>query len=90
MKAEEIAVAIAEAPLTMEEKLSWHLTQFRNSIPESIIPVLEEVVAHAVAGGDLDQEFELPEDVLYKGSNMSTAKTMIDNFHLKYYITKEN
>ena len=89
MKSDEIAKEIAKAPMSLEDKLSWHLTLFNRNVPESMIPVLRDAVRIANEQNfNLDKfELVLPEDVQYKGEELVSARTLIDNFHLHYYIT---
>jgi hypothetical protein len=89
MKSTEIAEEIAKAPLSLKDKLSWHLTLFNRNVPESMIPVLQDAVRIANEQGfNLDKfELVLPDDVQFKGESIVSARTLIDNFKLHYYIT---
>jgi hypothetical protein len=85
MKSTEIAEEIAKAPMSIEDKLSWHLALFNRSIPQSMIPVLKEAIEIVNAGGDMEQHVDLPEDVLYKDGTTASVGVLMENFKLHYY-----
>lgn len=87
MKSTEIAEEIAKAPMSIDDKLSWHLTLFNRSVPPSMIPVLKEVIEIVDAGGSMEQEIDLPEDVLYRNGTTASVGVLVENFKLHYYIT---
>jgi hypothetical protein len=87
MKSTEIAPEIAKAPMSIEDKLSWHLTLFNRSVPETMIPVLVEAIEIVNADGDMNQELELPDDVQFRNSSIVSVGTLMEQFHLHYYIT---
>jgi hypothetical protein len=87
MKAEDIALDIANAPLTLEEKLSWHFANFDPAVPESMIPVSVEAINLANTSGDLSTLLELPEGSTYFGEQTAPAKDIIEGHHLHYFVT---
>jgi hypothetical protein len=86
MKAEEIAIEIANAPLTIEQKLSWHFANFNPAVPEAMIPVCAQAIELSNKGEDLDVVLDLPEEASFQSRNQATAKDIIDGLHLRYYL----
>ncbi|CAB4137650.1 hypothetical protein UFOVP325_58 [uncultured Caudovirales phage] len=85
MKSKEIAPEIAKAPMSIEDKLSWHLTLFSRSVPETMIPVLVEAIEIVNANGDIDQLLELPDEVQFRHSSRVSVGTLVEQFRLDYY-----
>ena len=85
MKSTEIAPEIAKAPMSIEDKLSWHLTLFNRSVPETMIPVLVEAIEIVNANGDMNQELELPDEIQFRDSSMVSVGILMEQFRLDYY-----
>jgi hypothetical protein len=88
MDAHEIALEIAKAPLTIEEKLSWHFATFAPPVPETMIPASVQALEVANGDGDLSTLIDLPEGSTFFGENQASAKDIIEGHHLEYYLTK--
>ena len=83
----KLAQVINESPLTIEEKISWHLTgNLYPSMPESLIPVCLEAIRMAEAGEDLFQVLVMPPSLKRAGKNEITAKQLILSTKLHWYI----
>ena len=89
MKATEVAELIAEAPMSLEDKLSWHATQFDTPIPPSLLPLLKSAIELVNNGGDIKSEYLLPADVVFRKGKMVSAEQLIKSYHLEYYITQD-
>lgn len=85
MKSTEIAPEIAKAPMSIEDKLSWHLTLFNRSVPDTMIPVLVEAIEIVNANGDMNQELELPDEIQFRNSSMVSVGILMEQFRLDYY-----
>ena len=86
MKAEEVATLIAESDQSLEDKLSWHFSNFSSKVPEQMQTICRDAIRLANLGGDLTTTFILPEGVERHGENKATAEDIIIGFHLKYFI----
>jgi hypothetical protein len=86
MKADEVATLIAESSQSIEDKLSWHFSNFRTKVPEQMQIICRDVIHMANSGEDLDTVFILPEGVERHGGNKATANDIIIGFHLSYFI----
>jgi hypothetical protein len=85
MKSAEIAEEIAKAPLSIEDKLSWHITLFSQSVPDTMIPLLIEAIEIVNANGDMNQELELPDEIQFRNSSMVSVGVLVEQFRLDYY-----
>jgi hypothetical protein len=76
----DIAQAIADAPLSLEAKLSWHLTgNHYPPVDEAFIPVCLEAINLANLGY-YDAELEYPNGLI------RTVQHCIDGLHLEYFL----
>jgi hypothetical protein len=83
----KLAQEIAESPLTLEEKLSWHLRgNLYPPMPDSMIPVCMEAINLAENGEDLHKILTMPENIKRAGSSEITAKQLIISTKLHWYI----
>jgi hypothetical protein len=90
MKAHEVATLIAESPQSIEEKLSWHFSNFSGgTIPAEMIAIARDSILIANTGGNLETEFTLPDGINRYGEKVATASDIIEGFHLQYFIAKE-
>lgn len=87
MRPEEIATLIAEAPMTLEKKLSWHLVNFEQAVPETMIPACAQAIAIANSKGDLSTMIDLPEGATFYGESKASAQDIIEGHHLQYFVT---
>jgi hypothetical protein len=53
------------------------------------VPLLKSAIELANSDGDLDSEYILPNDVVYRKSSMVSAKALIEAYHLHYYINNK-
>lgn len=85
-----LAKEIASADkLSLEDKLSWHLTtNFEPSIPEVLIPVCRTAITLADNDLDLSQKLSLPDGVSFNGVDAVSAQQILDDHHL-WYFTKQ-
>jgi len=87
ISADEISKEIANAPMGLETKLSWHFANFEDGgIPESLIPVAVQAIELANSNGDLTTMLPLPDGVLFKDQSVASAQDVIDGHHLHYFI----
>jgi hypothetical protein len=89
MKATEVTDLIANSPMSLEDKLSWHFTSFERKIPESMIPVCKAVIQIANTNGDLTQVFELPDGATFDGGNTAVAQDILDTLFLSAFVTEQ-
>lgn len=79
----QIAQEIANAPLTLEQKLSWHLTgNHYPPVDEAFIPVCIQAIQLA-NDGDYDSE------LMYPNGLVRTVRHCIDGLHLEYFLDAE-
>lgn len=83
----KLAQEIAESPLTLEEKLSWHLNgNLYPPMPDSLIPVCVEAITLAENGEDLHKVLTLPDPIKRAGKSEITAKQLILSIKLHWFI----
>jgi hypothetical protein len=83
----KLAQTINKSPLTIEEKISWHLRgNLYPSMPDSLIPVCLEAIRMAEAGEDLFQVLVMPANIRRAGKSEITAKQLILSTKLHWYI----
>jgi hypothetical protein len=83
----KLAQEIAESPLTLEEKLSWHLRgNLYPPLPDSLVPVCVEAITLAENGEDLHKVLTMPPSVKRAGKNEITAKQLILSTKLHFFI----
>jgi hypothetical protein len=76
----EIAKAIAESTLSLQDKLSWHLVgNHYPPVNEAFIPVCIEAIQLAEQG-NYDAEVEYPNGLI------RTVRHCIDGLHLEHFI----
>ena len=79
----QIAQAIAEAPLTLEEKLSWHLSgNHYPPVDDLFIPVCAKAIELANQG-DYDAVLHYPNGLV------RTVRHCIEGLHLEYFLNTE-
>jgi hypothetical protein len=83
----ETAIEIAsKTELTMEEKMSYHLSLgFQTPLSPALVPVLVEVLWLYENGRDMSAEVALPEGIDYNGFPCAPAQTIFKEFQLKYF-----
>jgi len=85
--ATDISQAIAEAPLSLEDKLRWHFILFPNMrIGEDAVPVLKAAILMAKTGGDLDTKLRLPDGKTPGKKLYASAGRLIEIFKLGVYV----
>lgn len=83
----KLAQEIAEAPLSLEDKLSWHLRgNLYPPMPDSLIPACLEAINLAENDGDLNKILTMPPSVKRAGKNEITAKQLIISTKLHWFI----
>jgi hypothetical protein len=78
-------LAIASAPLTLEEKLKWHRAGFARKVPENLLPVWMQAIWLFDMGLPETTVIELPEGTTFCGSNQATIGDLITGFNLEYF-----
>lgn len=86
MKKEELAMEIAKSPLTLEEKMSWHLANFDKKFPDYLVELCADVIRQIDKGLDLSTEVELPLGMFYKGTSTSTLGNIYEDFFLSFFL----
>lgn len=86
MKKEELAMEIAKSPLTLEEKMSWHLSNFDKKFPDYLAELCADVVRQIDEGADLSTKVELPLGMFYKGTSTSTLGNIHKDFYLSFFL----
>ena len=90
MQPEEIATLIADAPMTLEKKLSWHFVNFEQAVPETMLPACLQALAIANSKGDLSTLIDLPEGSTFFGESKASAQDIIEGHYLQYFITGDS
>ena len=79
------ALAIAAAPLTLEEKLKWHRAGLEKKPPLNLVPVWMQAIWLYDLGLPESTLIELPEGTTYRGSNQTPIGDLITGFNLEYF-----
>ena len=83
----KLAQTINKSPLTIEEKISWHLRgNLYPPMPDILIPVCLEAIRMAEAGESLFQVLVMPPSVKRAGRSEITARQLILSTKLHWYI----
>ena len=85
-----VAKLIADAPLSLEQKMSWHLRgNMEPPAPESMIPVAVQAVQFDAYGFDWDTTMlDLPTGSTYYGKNEASLRAIIEGHRLEFYLIK--
>lgn len=79
--------AILNAPMPLEERLSWHLASvIAPAVPQSMVDPCALAIRTINAGLDPSTQIALPADVLWQGNHWATAREIIDGHYLHIYI----
>jgi len=80
------AEAMAEANLSLEAQLDWHLTSNHYPpVPSIMIPVCIEAIDNANEG-EWDKLVALPENVSWKGLTEVPTHAIVEQHHLEFWI----
>jgi hypothetical protein len=80
------AIAMAEASITLEQQIEWHLTT--NHYPP-VPPIMVEACIEAIDNaneGEWDREITLPEGVSWKGLTEAPTYAIVEQHHLDTWI----
>ena len=80
------AIAMAEASITLEQQISWHLTvNHYPPIPEYMVePCIEAI--DLVNEGNWTEKVYLPEGVTWRGLIAAPAGVIVEQYHLEPWI----
>lgn len=83
------AVSMNETALSLEQKLSWHLTSNHfPPVPTSMVqPCIEAI--DAVNEGDYGKLIGLPDGVGYKGLTVAPASAIVEQHHLDAFLDED-
>ena len=85
-KAENFTMAIAAAPMSLEDKLSWHFTTL-DRIPKSMIPVCAAAIRLHDAGFDESTTMlDLPPGISFFESNQASIGQVIEGHYLEAFL----
>lgn len=79
------SLAIAAAPLNLDEKLNWHRFDFDKVIPDEMVALWGQAIRLYDFGMLETTLIELPAGITYKGSNKSTVGNLITEYNLEYF-----
>ena len=86
-----IAQEIFEAPLTLEQKIEWHVQLFRNAkLGKPMQELIIQAINHINNSGDPEDYLPLPEGITFDKKPEIKAAQVIDQFKVAHYITQEN
>jgi hypothetical protein len=80
---DSISQAIADAPLSLEDKLSWHLTG--NHYP----PVNEQFIPICIQAIKLANEGDYDSELVYPNGLVRTVRHCIEGLHLEFFLNNE-
>jgi hypothetical protein len=94
MHPQEVSKLIAEAPLNLEQKLSWHLQgNMEPPVPETFIPLAVQAILLDSYGFDWDTtELSLPPGSRFQGKASANLRDVIEGHHLEFFLleTQDN
>jgi hypothetical protein len=80
------AMAMAEASITLEQQIEWHLTSNHYPpVPSIMVQPCIEAIDNANEG-DWDAEITLPEGVSWKGLTEAPTYAIVEQHHLSHWI----
>jgi len=81
------AEAMAEASISLEAQLDWHLTSNHYPpVPSIMVPVCIEALDAVNTDSDWDRQIALPEGVSWRGLSEVSASVIIEQHHLDPWI----
>lgn len=87
LSAAEMTKAIAESPLSIEEKIRWHFAVFSKvTISDDDIPLFWAAIHLAKIGGDMNTILPMPKGKTAYGLPYTTAGTVLKLFRLEAYV----
>ena len=94
MHPQEISKLIANAPLNLEQKLSWHLQgNMEPPVPKTFIPLAVQAVLLDAYGFNWDTTvLRLPTGSRFHGKDQASLRAIIEGHHLEFYLleTQDN
>lgn len=85
IKIDTTALAIAAAPLSLEEKIDWHLAVFKG-VPREMSSVLCLAIQFFDMGVSAHKTLPLPNGVRLKGQTIASLEEIIEVHHLEPYL----
>ena len=83
----ELIMSIADAPMSLEDKLSWHFSvNLVPPVPTRMIPVAKQAIIIAQQGLDLDTQLDLPDGSTHNGLSTTTARDIIYGHYLQAFV----
>ena len=94
MHPQEVSKLIAEAPLNLEQKLSWHLQgNMDPPVPETFIPLAVQAILLDSYGFNWDTtQLTLPPGSRFQGKASANLRDVIEGHHLEFFLleTQDN
>lgn len=94
MHPQEISKLIADAPLNLEQKLSWHLQgNMEPPVPKTFIPLAIQAVLLDAYGFNWDTTvLTLPTGSRFHGKDQASLRDIIEGNHLELFLleTEDN
>ncbi|MEY4742018.1 MAG: hypothetical protein RL672_768 [Actinomycetota bacterium] len=85
-KADSLTMAIAAAPMTLEDKLGWHFAML-DKIPKSMLPVCAAAIRLHDAGFDeATTMLDLPAGATYFGKSRASIGDVISGHYLEFFL----
>ena len=80
------AIAMAEASISLEQQIEWHLTT--NHYPP-VPPIMVQTCIEAIDNaneGEWDKDITLPEGVSWRGLTEAPTYAIVEQHHLSHWI----
>ena len=81
-----LSLAIAASSLSLEEKLSWHITNFDQKPPKAMIGIWVAAITAYDLGLPEATSVDLPEGSTFQGGTKVSVAKIIEDFHLEFYL----
>ena len=81
-----LSLAIAAAPMSLEDKLGWHLLNFAPQPPKAMTKVWLACITAFDLGMPETTNIGLPEGSTFQGKPIATIADVIEGYHLEYYL----
>ena len=81
-----LSLAIAAAPMSLEDKLGWHIMNFDKKLPKAMIGMWVAAITAYDLGMPETTSVDLPEGSKFMGSSKISIAQIIDDFRLEYYL----
>jgi len=81
-----ISLAIAASSLSLEEKLSWHVMNFDQKLPNAMLGIWVAAITAYDLGMPETTSVDLPVGSTFMGGTKASIAQIIEGFHLEYFL----